>query len=349
MSVSVPGGPDPRDLDARYLRAIDDVARWKRLTRGTNELLARLVGTSSQSNISRFLSRTPGYEPRPSRPEMMKILCGIEAICHLAEGVESPGRGGPARDAGVAGAEDGDDYEYYCGYVLRSRTLRRDPDAERALSGARDLCVQAVYGPPVYRPYMAWSLLLTFAARVDAPLRKSVDQALLEATARRARRLMAVIRRAGTMARAARRKEAAQGRASRAAEGGAVAARAPGAEGVGGARTAGEPLAAFGVVMARLGEHLEERSLVEEGVRHLVHAVRIAGADDRVWRDATRVVGALLEDGFEGAETWARELVDAAGALPAGERAELLARLGIHGEESPWRGWFPPASSEEDW
>lgn len=177
-------GQQDSSLEARYERALAKlIPSYMDRHRLTRTGLAEALGVN-RSTLSRFLNRTNGYTPEQGRPEIVRILEQVEAVCHRQN---MHARLDP--DAWTKASTATDVEIWFGNYMHRLNYLVEEVDPVTGLVLLPELVAQAVSAPPVFSASMSVNLLLRIGFLVDRPEAVDASRILLSRTVDRVRML----------------------------------------------------------------------------------------------------------------------------------------------------------------
>jgi hypothetical protein len=164
-------------LAARYASSITLANEWLDSHRTTQEELASIVG-ADRTALNRYLNEHPDYKPCATRPQMMKILEGIERACASPyDIVELPPEELPARGEGW---EDTALYNYH---LKLNHALRRSAEPSAIPNEAGVIVSMAACGPARYRSRMCANAAVTLASALERVAPDAVSERALRGAA----------------------------------------------------------------------------------------------------------------------------------------------------------------------
>lgn len=266
-------------LAPRHEASITLAHSWLDAHRTTQEELAHLVG-ADRTALNRYLNGHPDYRPCASRPQMMKILEGIERVCStpydIVEVEPEPIPRGP-------GWEDAALYQFH---LKLNRTYRASFEPAAIPGVGAVLVSMAAHGPARYRSRMCANACVTFASALE----RIAPGTASERSLRDAAEWLFALERAGLEAIAQCENPLVRDRIINAAGGG----------------------------IGQAGALLDDENLIDSGGTRLIDsACRSAEEDDGFWTDTLAFVERLFDLDSPHAERWSSLASEAAKRHPS--------------------------------
>ncbi|HVZ93548.1 MAG TPA: hypothetical protein VG797_03470 [Phycisphaerales bacterium] len=290
-------------LAPRHSASIRLANQWLDSHRTTQEELALLMGVE-RSALNRYLNEHPDYRPAATRPQMMKILEGIERVCSshydIVEIEPTPPKRAP-------GWEDEALYQFH---LKLNHELRRKVEPEAMGSSAAVIVSMAVHGPMKFRSRMCANACVTIASSLE----KVAAEAVTERSLRECAEWLLRLERAGLDAIAS-------------CENALVRDRIINATGCG---------------IGHAGAILDDDKLIDAGATRLIESsCRSQEEDDGFWTDTLGFIERLFTVSSPSADRWSKAVADACRAHPSPSLWFTLRTRSLPMTWSHWRRAAP--------
>lgn len=268
-----------KELAIRHERSIQLANQWLDSNKTTQEELAALL-KADRTALNRYLNGQDGYEPCSTRPQMMKILEGLERVCSSPYDIVEIR---PQSVGGGLGWEDGALYNYH---LQLNHSYRRGHEPSALPSVCAPLVSMAVHGPAEFRSRMCANTLVTLAAALERIEPGVVSERALHDAAAWAERL----EQAGLEA----------------------IGRCPNP------LVKDRLINGAGGVIGQCGALVGDEARIDAGMRRLIDSARRSQEeDDGFWTDTLALVERLFVVNASNAARWSAEAAKAAQAHPS--------------------------------